>query len=833
MDASHFLDTIHTQHADARDRGLYFSTAEDAYVRGPWVTLGGESHLSFASCGYLGLEQHPALIRAARQWLDRYGTQFASSRGYLSCPGYDELESLLSCIFGGPSLVFQTTTLAHQAVLPALVTERDAVVLDHVVHYSVQRAATLVRATGATVRTVRHERPAAAIDAVTELAATHRQVWYCCDGITSMYGEVADAALLRSILDAADNAWLYIDDAHGMSWAGDNGCGHFLARFGSHPRVIVATSLAKAYGAGGGAVTFGDEQTCERVRLTGGPMVFSGPLQPPLIGAAIASAHVHLSAELPRLQTALADRVTRLRNGLRERGLSVLADNDTPILFVGLGPESLAKDVAARLLQERIYTCISMFPAVKQRHAGIRLAVTSLHRPDDLDRLADRLAAQVATVLADHDVDPAELDALFARLQPRPTTRPSLADVLGAPRVDPPATPDGSTAGALHVSRYDDVDSFGAQQWDLLFGEVGCISAESMRAMQRIFVGPRPEDDHSHHYLAVRDDAGVPIAASVFSAGLHKSDMLMHARVSAHLEQLRRDDPYLLTAKTLLMGGCASEGHHLYLRRDGPWRDALQALLGAARRLADELGCDIVIFRDIPDDPELLSALQQLGLFRLPLPPTHLLDLPVDMESLIASLSSKKRAHVRKMQRIASRFAVNTWGTRVGNPLPESLVDHLHGLFLNVSRRRHDLNLFALPRRFIGEIAGSDAWEVVTLRLTEDHDGGSPPTDAPIAFYAAHVFGDAYAALLCGLDYRFVRSHNSYKQLLFQTVARAFDVGARRVHLGMTADVEKRRFATVPQPSWVHVYARDDFDATRLAEIAEKVGLKADTRGQR
>src|SRR5207253_1122351 len=82
MEASEFMDTVAALHAEARQRELYFQTCTDASLRGRTLTLQGRPVLSWGSCSYLGLEFHPALINGVHEAVDRYGTQFSSSRGY-------------------------------------------------------------------------------------------------------------------------------------------------------------------------------------------------------------------------------------------------------------------------------------------------------------------------------------------------------------------------------------------------------------------------------------------------------------------------------------------------------------------------------------------------------------------------------------------------------------------------------------------------------------------------------------------------------------------------------------------------------------------------------
>ena len=298
MEVSEYLETVSAMHAEGRTRGLFFQYVDDEHLSGRHVRMDGRDVVSWASCSYLGLEFHPDLIRGVCEAVTKYGAQFSSSRGYLSSPQYQELEGLLEMIFGGSVVVAPTTTLAHQAALGSLVSERDAIVFDHQVHASVQVAATLARAQGARVEMVRHGDLGRAAESVRRLARTSRTVWVLGDGVYSMYGDLAPTGLLRELLGVADNVRLYIDDAHGMSWAGLYGRGSFLSRMPLSRRVTVATSFAKGFGSGGACVVFGDRAEADRMRMCGGPMLFSGPLQPPTLGALIASSRIHLSAEL-------------------------------------------------------------------------------------------------------------------------------------------------------------------------------------------------------------------------------------------------------------------------------------------------------------------------------------------------------------------------------------------------------------------------------------------------------------------------------------------------------------------------------------------------------
>ena len=415
METSEYIATVERLHAEARARGLFFQTADDAVFEGVKLTLRGARYTAFTSCSYLGLERHPSLVAGVHDAVDRYGTQFASSRGYVSCPLYKELEERLSVIFGGYALAVPTTTLGHQIALGVLATEKDALIVDHQSHHSVQMAATLCRANGAHVELVRHSALPDAEGTVARLARKHRTVWVACDGVYSMYGDLAPVGALTRLLAVAPNVRVYVDDAHGMSWAGRHGRGSFLSRMPLSERVVVCTSLVKGFGAGGAALAFADPTERERVRMCGGPMVFSGPIQPPMLGASVASARLHLSDEIVALQRRLAALVTRCNQRMRALGLPLLVENEAPIFFVRLGLPATAFDVAERMLQRGFYVNVSMYPTVPMKRAGVRLALTTLHTMEEVDAVVDALAECVAASLAAADVSRDEVDALFAR----------------------------------------------------------------------------------------------------------------------------------------------------------------------------------------------------------------------------------------------------------------------------------------------------------------------------------------------------------------------------------------------------------------------------------
>jgi 7-keto-8-aminopelargonate synthetase-like enzyme len=375
--------------------GLLHLTAEDDELGGRSVTLRGHRQINFGSCSYLGLETDVRLKSAACDAVGRYGVQFASSRAYVSCPPYAELEGLLAAVFETPLVVAQTTTLAHFAALPILIGKDDAVVCDQLVHNSVQAVLPTLQAAGTFCRFVRHSRIDRLEEILRRLGQRHRRVWYLADGVYSMHGDLAPFAALQDLMSRNERLHLYLDDSHGISWSGRSGRGTLLGEGALPPRTVMVASLAKAFSAGGAVLALPDLETARLVRRCGSTMIFSGPLQPALIGAAIASARVHLSAELAERQEKLRARIHLFNTLAEARGLPLGSPAATPIRFVEMGDDRATYQMAADLMSDGFYTNTALFPAVSKHHGGLRIALTLHQTPDDVRGLIDAIARRI------------------------------------------------------------------------------------------------------------------------------------------------------------------------------------------------------------------------------------------------------------------------------------------------------------------------------------------------------------------------------------------------------------------------------------------------------
>ena len=386
---SRMVDTADRYVGSAQARGVIMNRA--GRYEGGSMEVDGNELRNFGSCSYLGLELRPELKRAVCEATERYGTQLSFSRAYLENALYQELETSLKAMTGRNALVAASTTLAHFAALPVLVRDGDAVVIDQFAHASLHAATALLRDTPLEV--LRHQRFDQLETRLRALAATHRRVFYLCDGVYSMRGDFARFSDLATLLERHPNLHLYVDDAHSTSWFGDSGRGAALDAFGAHERVTVALSLNKAFAAAGGALFLPDAKLVERVRRCGGPMLFSGPVQPPLLGAAVASARLHLDPTFSELQAELAARIEHAATAIERAGLPCASSDRTPIFMIPCEAPDITFDVVRRLRERGFYACPSTFPAVPVNQPGVRFTVTRHNGFSDIDDFVQALAA--------------------------------------------------------------------------------------------------------------------------------------------------------------------------------------------------------------------------------------------------------------------------------------------------------------------------------------------------------------------------------------------------------------------------------------------------------
>ncbi|MBT0768839.1 aminotransferase class I/II-fold pyridoxal phosphate-dependent enzyme [Kineosporia sp. J2-2] len=361
---------------------------------GKQVTLpGGREVVEFVNCSYLGLDLHPAVIRASKSVGEQWGSNFCCARSRFSIEPQRQLEEDLSELYRGRVITFPSTSAAHISIMPllasgVLINESDppavTLIFDQFAHSSMQYLKPVL-ATEATVLTVPHN----SLDALRSEVVAARQRGetpvYVADGIYSM-GGLAPVRELVALAEELD-FYLYVDDAHGMTIFGERGEGLMLSALdgGHSDRLILTFSLSKGFGAYGGGLLVPDERWERLVRSYGQIYSFSAAQTFQAVESCRAVVELHRQGAVPPLQRQLRDRVA-LFDELMGQSLPF-----SPIRMVPIGDEADALSAGEELLDAGYFASVVFFPIVRRRSAQLRLCLAANHSEQDVRGVASAL----------------------------------------------------------------------------------------------------------------------------------------------------------------------------------------------------------------------------------------------------------------------------------------------------------------------------------------------------------------------------------------------------------------------------------------------------------
>jgi glycine C-acetyltransferase len=375
-----FLDSLDEQVAQIREGGLYKKERVITSPQGASIKVEPDDEvLNFCANNYLGLSDHPAVVKAAHAALDRWGYGMSSVR--FICGTQDvhkELEDRLTRFLGTEDTILYGSCFdANGGLFETILGEPDAVISDALNHASIIDGIRLSKA-----QRFRYANNDMA-DLERQLAAAKgsRFKLIATDGVFSMDGILAD---LHAICDLADKhgALVFVDDSHAVGFMGEHGKGSHEAR-GVLGRIDVLTgTLGKALGGASGGYTSGRKEIVELLRQRSRPYLFSNTLAPVIAATSIAVLDLLESAS--DLRDKLFANAKRFRDGMTKAGFR-LVPGEHPIVPVMLGDAKLASTMADRLLAEGIYVIAFSYPVVPRDQARIRVQLSAAHEPAHVD----------------------------------------------------------------------------------------------------------------------------------------------------------------------------------------------------------------------------------------------------------------------------------------------------------------------------------------------------------------------------------------------------------------------------------------------------------------
>jgi glycine C-acetyltransferase len=371
-----------------RAAGLHKAERPLASPQHAWVRVAdGREVLNLCSNNYLGLADHPEVLAAAREGLERWGFGLASVRFICGTQEiHKHLELRLSAFLGTQDTILYGSCFdANAGLFETLLGPDDAVVSDALNHASIIDGIRLCKARRLRYRNGDMDE----LERRLREAAGARRVLIATDGVFSMDGYVAR---LDEICELADRhgALVMVDDSHAAGFIGPNGRGT-PELHGVVDRVdIVTGTLGKALGGASGGYASGRREIVELLRQRSRPYLFSNSVAPPIVAASLKV--LDLLDTDPALRARLRSNTSLFRSRLGDLGLEVLP-GDHPIVPVMFGDAPLASAIAERLLADGVYVVAFSYPVVPHGAARIRTQVSAAHTPDDLDRAARAFAS--------------------------------------------------------------------------------------------------------------------------------------------------------------------------------------------------------------------------------------------------------------------------------------------------------------------------------------------------------------------------------------------------------------------------------------------------------
>ncbi|HET6547475.1 MAG TPA: glycine C-acetyltransferase [Solirubrobacter sp.] len=373
-------DELASELDEIRSAGLFKAERVIGSPQQANVRVGSDEVLNLCANNYLGLADHPALIEAAQEALDRWGFGMASVRFICGTQEiHKELEARISAFLETEDTILYGSCFdANGGLFETLLGPEDAVISDALNHASIIDGIRLCKAQ-------RHRYANSDMDELEarlkETAGARRRL-IATDGVFSMDGYVAK---LGEICDLAEryDAMVMVDDSHAVGFVGERGRGT-PELCGVLDRVdIITGTLGKALGGASGGYTSGPAEIVALLRQRSRPYLFSNTLAPPIVAASLKV--LELLEGGSELRARLRENTARFRSRMTELGFDILP-GDHPIVPIMYGDAVLAGRTADAMLERGVYVIAFSYPVVPAGAARIRTQMSAAHSTEDIDR---------------------------------------------------------------------------------------------------------------------------------------------------------------------------------------------------------------------------------------------------------------------------------------------------------------------------------------------------------------------------------------------------------------------------------------------------------------
>lgn len=381
------MDTIRPRLRDElseiRAAGLFKGERVIQSQQSAEIRVGGETVINFCANNYLGLANHPELIKAAKEGVEEWGFGLSSVRFICGTQTiHKELEEKISQFLQTEDTILYTSCFdANGGLFETLLGAEDAVISDQLNHASIIDGVRLCKAERFRYANSDMDE----LESILKKTRGHRTRLVTTDGVFSMDGFVAK---LDEVCDLADkyDALVHVDDSHATGFFGPTGRGSIEHREVMGRVDIVTSTMGKALGGASGGFTSGRQEIVDILRQRSRPYLFSNTVAPAIVCATIAC--LEMLSKTTDLRDRLEKNTLKFRDRMTDAGFDIKPGLH-PIVPIMLGDAKLAQDMAADLLGEGIYVIGFSFPVVPKGEARIRVQISAAHTEKHLDRATE------------------------------------------------------------------------------------------------------------------------------------------------------------------------------------------------------------------------------------------------------------------------------------------------------------------------------------------------------------------------------------------------------------------------------------------------------------
>jgi glycine C-acetyltransferase len=375
------LEDLRSEFSTLKTEGLYKQERIITSPQAAGISVStGEKVLNFCANNYLGLSNHPEVIKAARETMERWGYGLSSVRFICGTQQiHKELEQKVSeFLHTEDTILYAACFDANGGVFEPLMGEESAIISDELNHASIIDGVRLCKA-----RRYRYlHSDMNELKKCLEEAQDARYRLIATDGIFSMDGDIVKLPEICALAEEYD-ALVMVDDSHATGYIGKTGRGTF-EHYGLERKIdLITTTFGKALGGAMGGCTSGRGELIEMLRQRSRPYLFSNSLAPAIVGGTLKV--LEILSQSTTLQQKVMENAQYFRRKMLDAGFTIVP-GDTAIVPVMLYSEPLALKMADLMLKEGIYVIGFAYPVVPKGKARIRVQLSAAHSMEDIEQ---------------------------------------------------------------------------------------------------------------------------------------------------------------------------------------------------------------------------------------------------------------------------------------------------------------------------------------------------------------------------------------------------------------------------------------------------------------